>query len=259
MDMASHAPLPGRVPLILSVSVALLLSSVGVEARHRPPPPPRPVLCGHSIPAGYYIDSIDAVSERPTWQEEPEGGFTYSVWRDFSDSTEARMLGVAEALYPPREPILVRAYENSYELGSDSTGVPLWWYRGLGVRRIPYAVTAGTLNHFLNLTRRFRSHNFWETGTGGGLWWSDFIYHAYIRAAQSYASGGREYQHVYVAKIVFAWSYDDGTFVPVTETVRTVVLSEQGDVLEVQGDGRIEESVYFSQHRGIGYVDHVFR
>ncbi len=257
--MGMQGPSRWRFPLIVPFCAVLMLLPGSATARHRPPPPPRPVLRGHSVPTGYYIDSLDAVSERPTWQEEPEGGFTYSVWRNFTDSTEARMLGIAEALYPPRNPILERAYENSYELGSDSTGVPLWWYRGLGVRRIPYAVTAGALNHFLNLTRRFRRHNFWETGTGGGLWWSDFIYHAYIRAAQSYTSGAREYQHVYVAKIVFAWSYDDGTFVPVTENVRTVVLSEQGDVLEVQGDGRIEESVYFSEHRGIGYVEHIFR
>ena len=247
------------LPLVVASCSILPLAAGTANGKSRAKQARRPVLPDRAAPAGYYIDSLDAVKERPTWREEKEGSFTYSIRREFSDSTEARMLGIAEAVYPPRDSLVVMAVQRNCEMGADSAGVPLWWYRGIGVRRIPYAVTAGTLEHFLKLTERFRSHNFWETGTGGGLWWTDFIYHARVFASESFTYRGSEYAHVYVVLLVFAWSYDDGTFVPVTETRRTVVLSERGDVLAVEGDGAAEEKVHFSEHRGIGRVDHIMR
>lgn len=245
----------------VALAAALVLLAVAVAATGARPPNPRrnAALPGHMAPAGYTIDSLDAVSERPVWEEAKDGSFTYSIRRVFSDSTEARMLAIAEAVYPPRDALAGIAARAYYEMGSDTAGVPLWWCRGIGARRIPYAVTAGTLQHFLRLTRRFRDHNFWETGMGGGLFWTDFIYHARITATPSFTYRNREFTNVYVVEIVFAWAYDDGTFVPVTETMRTVVLSQRGDVLAVEGDGRADEQVRLSEHRGIGRIDHVMR
>ncbi|HEX7078871.1 MAG TPA: hypothetical protein VF363_10635 [Candidatus Eisenbacteria bacterium] len=228
-----------------------------LSARARPAP--RAALPGYSAPPGYTIDSLDAVASRPTWREAKDGSFTYSIRREFSDSTEARMLGIAEAVYPPRDALVGIAARRYYEMGSDTAGAPLWWCRGIGVRRIPYAVTAGAMEHFLGLTERFRDHLFWETGTGGGLFWTDFIYHATIAARDTFYYRSTLYARVYVAQLVFAWSYDDGTFVPVTETQRTVVLSERGDVLAIEGDGRADERVGMSDHRGPGRVDHIMR
>jgi hypothetical protein len=55
------------------------------------------------------------------------------------------------------------------------------------------------------------------------------------------------------------WTYDDGTFMPTARAVRTVVLSSTGDLLAVDGDGKAEEKVTMSAHRGIGRQEKVLR
>lgn len=251
-------PLARALALVLTAA-ATFAPGAPAAAAPRKPPPPRATLSGRAAPPGYVIDSLDAVSARPVWREARDGSFTYSIRRVFSDSTQARLLGIAEAVYPPRDALVGIAAREYYELGSDTAGVPLWWCRGIGARRIPYAVTAGTMEHFLRLTERFRDHDFLETGMGGSLFWTDFIYHATIGIRDSFTLRDREFARVYVARLVFAWSYDDGTFVPVTETQRTVVLSERGDVLAVEGDGQADEKVGLSEHRGIGRSETIMR
>jgi hypothetical protein len=246
-------------PVLIQAAVLLALAIAATASASGRPKPERRPLPGVQAPAGYFVDSLDAVTPRPVWEEAKDGDFTYSIRRVFSDSTEQRMLRIAEAVYPPRDALAGIAARAYYEMGSDTAGVPLWWCRGIGARRIPYAVTAGTMEHFLRLTQRWRHHNFWETGMGGGLWWSDMIYHANVTAAPSFTDRDREFTNVYLVQLVFAWSYDDGTFVPVTETMRTVVLSRRGDVLAVEGDGRADEQVRLSEHRRIGYQSHIMR
>lgn len=257
--IAPATPRAALVVVPLTLALLVLLATPVARAKTAPHPPRRPSLPGHLAPPGYTIDSLDAVAKRPVWEEAEDGSFTYSIRRVFSDSTEARILAIAEAVYPPRDALIGIAARGYYEMGHDTSGVPLWWCQGIGCNRIPYAVTAGTMEHYLALTKRFREHNFWETGMGGGLFWTDLIYHARVSATPSFTYRDREYQNVYVVQIVFAWSFDDGTFVPVIETQRTVVLSQRGDVLAVQGDGAADQDVRLSEHRGIGRVDHVFR
>ena len=55
------------------------------------------------------------------------------------------------------------------------------------------------------------------------------------------------------------WGFDDGTFVPVSLAHRIVVLSPDGNVISVEGDGDTSEQVSFSSHRGIGYVQTIGR
>jgi len=57
---------------------------------------------------------------------------------------------------------------------------------------------------------------------------------------------------VYVASLSLTWTYDDGTFDPLVEASRTVVLAPDGRVLAVEGDGGARERTRLSSHRGIG-------
>jgi hypothetical protein len=211
---------------------------------------------GLAMPPGYFVDSLEAQTPRPTWADERDGEFTYTIRRGFPDSTAARLLGIAEAVYPPRDLLVRLAVEKGSEMGPDSAGVPLWWYSGVGARRIPYAVTAGALAHYLNLTQLYRARAFREAGTRP-LFLSELLYRATIAERDSFTLRGVTYAGAYVASLTLDWTYDDGTFLPLTEAHRVVVLSPDGAVLAIEGDGTAEEKVTFSTHRGIGRQEQI--
>ncbi|HYQ88230.1 MAG TPA: hypothetical protein VEU09_01225 [Candidatus Binatia bacterium] len=211
-----------------------------------------------TIPSGYYVDPSQADQARPADRVEADGDFTLSIHRTFENPLEARLLGIAESIYPPRERLIDRAIEQTTEIGSDSTRAPLWWCDGVGVSRVPYAVTAGAVKHYTDLTDRFRAHNFrgaWDHN----LFWTEFRYEASIKLHDHYYMADSTASSVYVAEMSLAWSYDDGTFVPVSLAHRVVVLSRAGDVISVEGDGLTDEQVYQSSHRGIGRSESLMR
>ena len=211
-----------------------------------------------ATPPGYFVDSTQASAERPRNLVVSDGDFTLSIQRSYYTRLEERLIGIAEATYPPRDSLLVLAIERADEIGSDSTRTPLWWCDGLGVSRVPYAVTAGALEFYKNLTERFRHHNFWGAWDHN-LFWTDFVYKATIAPRAEYYVEGQRFPEVFVVEMNLAWAFDDGTFVPQSIAHRIVVLAPDGDVLAVQGDGETVETVSFSVHRGIGYVAKVFR
>jgi hypothetical protein len=210
------------------------------------------------MPPGYSVDSVQAAAPRPTWSDASDGDFTYTIRRGFPDSTAARLLGIAEAVYPPRDLLVRLAAEKNYEMGADTAGSPLWWCSGVGQSRIPYAVTAGALEHYLKLTQLYREREFREAGTRP-LFFSELIYRATIAERDSFTLKGTPHRGVYVANLTLAWSYDDGTFLPLVEARRVVVLSPAGEVLAVEGDGGAEEKVSISTHRGIGRKEEILR
>jgi len=211
-----------------------------------------------AIPPGYFVDSTQAAAFRPTSWHEEDGDFTLAITRDFPDSAAARLLGIAEATYPPRESLIAVAVKRGTEIGGDSAKVPLWWIDGLGATRVPYAVTAGALEHYRRFTERFRAHNFWEA-FAHSLFWTELRYQASIRREEDLTVAGRHYPAVYIAQMSLFWSYDDGTFVPSSLANRTVILAPDGEVLSVEGDGETYERVTFSTHRGVGYVKTLMR
>jgi len=211
-----------------------------------------------ATPAGYFVDPKQAIAERPIDRVEADGDFTLAIHRRYEGPTEARLLNAAEATYPPRDRLVSIAIERSFDIGSDSTRVPLWWCDGRGAARVPYAITAGALEHYTRLTDRFRSHNFREAGASN-LFWSDFSYKASIEPRAQYVVDGEAKANVYVAEMVLSWSYDDGTFVQMLIAHRFVVLARDGTVLTVEGDGQTDEEVSMSSHRGIGRVKTLMR
>lgn len=210
------------------------------------------------LPLGYYLDDAQVLAPRPVWRDAPDGDFTYSVKREFPDSAAAHLLAIAESCYPSRDLLIDKAATHYYEMGSDTAKASLWWCDGPGVRRVPYAVTAGALEHYLGMTERFRGRDYLVPG-GRGLYGTELVYHAKIEARPEFVSEGKAYSRVYVAYLSLAWSYDDGTFCPSFQAHRMVVLDPGGNVLSVVGDGTTIESVTFSQHRTVGRVDAIFR
>ena len=212
----------------------------------------------YAMPPGYFVDSTQAFAPRPDRAWFDDGDFTLEISRESPDSTAARLLGIAEATYPPRDLLNSLSFERRTEIGPDSAKVPLWWYDGVGVMRVPYAVTAGALQYYANLTDRFRSHNFWGA-FARSLFWTDLNYHAAITRRGEYYIGSDVFHDVYVAEMTLGWGYDDGTFVPVSLAHRIVVLAPDGDVLLVEGDGSVSEKVWFSVHRRVGYQQRLLR
>jgi hypothetical protein len=211
-----------------------------------------------ATPPGYFVDSTQASAERPRNLVVSDGDFTFTIDRSYDGPLAERLLGIAEATYPPREILLDRAITRGTEIGSDSAKTPLWWCEGLGVSRVPYAITAGALEFYRDLTERFRRHNFWGAWDHN-LFWTDLAYTATIAPRAEYETQGRSFSEVFIVEMHLLWSFDDGVFVPESRAHRIVVLTPDGTVLDVQGDGETVERVFFSSHRGIGYVSRVSR
>jgi len=207
-----------------------------------------------AAPSGYFVDSTQAAAERPADRVVDDGAFTLTIHRKYSNAFEEHLLDIAEATYPPRDRLIAISIERGLEMGSDSARTSLWWCDGLGAARVPYAVTAGALAHYTRMTERFRAHNFWEAWAHN-LFWTDLVYRATVERRDQYDFEGGSISNVYVVEMNLAWAYDDGTFVPVATAHRVVVLSPDGAVLAVAGDGETVEKVYFSSHRGIGRVE----
>jgi hypothetical protein len=205
------------------------------------------------VPPGYYVDSTHASEVRPTWRDARDGEYTFSIRRTVEDSVSARLLGIAEAVYPPRELLITLAVNGNHEMGSDTSGVPLWWSDGPGMRRIPYAVTAGAILHYWDLTEELRTRTLYRPGVRR-TWESDFDYEATIAARDTFVVNATAHERVYVAHLRLEWSYDDGTFYSLVQARRTVVLRGDGEVLEVEGDGGAVEETAISGYHEPGRV-----
>jgi len=211
-----------------------------------------------ATPPGYFVDSTQATADRPRHLVVSDGDFTLSIHRSFDGPLAKRLLGIAEATYPPRDVLMERAITRGMEIGPDSAHKPLWWCDGLGVSRVPYAVTAGAVDFYRKLTEQFRRHSFWGAWDHN-LYWTDLTYKATIAPWPEYYVRRKVLSEVFVVEMSLSWSFDDGTFVPESIARRIVVLSPDGTVLDVQGDGETVERVFHSVHRGIGYVGSIGR
>ncbi len=207
---------------------------------------------------GHFVDSTQAVAEWPIDLVKADGDFTLSIHRRYEDPLGARLLRIAEATYPERAVLIGHAIERGFEMGSDSARVPLWWCDGVGVARVPYAITTGTIHHYVKLTESFRAHNF-RGSFAHNLFWTDFVYKASVAPRDHWYIEGQSIPDVWVVEMNLSWGYDDGTFVPVSIAHRVVVLSRDGRVLAVEGDGETQEEVFMSSHRGIGRSEHLMR
>jgi hypothetical protein len=210
-----------------------------------------PPVAASAPPDGYYIHWAEAKAPPPEPCDAKQPDFKCSIERTAANPEAARILSIAEAVYPPRDVIAEIAARESYETGADTAGVPLWWVRGTGARRVPYAATRGALDYYLRLTQKYRDNDYRIPGAQP-MFSSEVVYRATIDRRKTYSTSDTDFSDVYVASIALSWTFDDGTFIPMVTAHRTVVLSPRGDVLNVHGDGEGVEDVTFSTHRGMG-------
>jgi len=222
-----------------SILAAVLLPCV-LSAGHAP-----------AAPQGYFVDWTATLAEPPMPREQTSSDYECIVRRTAPDSAASRLLSIAECAYPPRDLLAGFAVDKGYEIGSDTSGVPLWWCRGTNERRVPYAATRGALEHYLRLTEKYRDREYREPGARR-IFTSELVYHATIARREEFAVGDRPFRDVWVASVALSWTYDDGTFMPLVTARRTVVLSSNGEILAVDGDGQGTEDVAISANRGIG-------
>lgn len=211
-----------------------------------------------AMPPGYFVDTRQVVAGPVARWDLRDGDYTASVRRDYPDSLAGRLLSVAEATFPPRGPLLRTAAEQGWELGADAASGPLWWRKGLDESRVPYAVTAAAVAYYLALVESHRDREYRRTAARP-LFRSALTYRASIAARDTFALADSTYRGVYVASLALTWTFDDGTFVPRVDAVRTVVLTAGGDVLAVEGDGAARETATISTHRGIGRKEEILR
>ena len=211
-----------------------------------------------AIPAGYFVDST-RISAHPQARRDLAGGdHSASLRRVYADSLEGRLLSIAEATFPPRDVVVGLAAAKGHELGADSAGAHLWWQDGIAESRVPYALTAAAVEHYLSLTALYRERRFGES-SARPLFRSELVYRASIATRDTFVAGGETFGDVRVVALELTWTYDDGTFVPRVEARRTVVLTPRGDVLAVEGDGAARETVTMSTRRGIGREERIPR
>ena len=238
------ARFPSRIaplPLPLTVAIAIAAGFWPAPAPARDP----------AAPPGYFVDAAQLFGHRPDTLEALVGEFTYSIRRSWPDARGERLLEVAEATYPPRATMEDAALENSWEIGADSTATSLWWAKGVGPARVPYAVTRGALDYYLDLSRQYRDRK--PRGPASRpIFESDFRYRGSIVWRAQHSLEDTLLQNVYVATLDLEWIYDDGTFDVRIRAHRSVVLTPEGGVRHVSGDGMADEVVSMSLHRGIG-------
>jgi hypothetical protein len=210
-----------------------------------------PVEAAPTAPPGYTIDWPAVRTAPPAPREEAKGDFTCSIERNTSDTTAARLLAIAECLYPPRNLVARMAEQKGYEFGSDTVGVPLWWSKGTNERRIPYAATRAALEFYLKLTQKYRDREYREPGTQP-MFSSALVYRASSARREEFELEDKSFRDVYVANVVMSWTYDNGTFLPFVASRRTVVFTPAGEILAVDGDGQATEEVSISANRDVG-------
>lgn len=203
------------------------------------------------LPSGYFLDSTRVFEPRPTWYDRPGDAYTYSIRRGFTDSTLARLLAIAESVYPPRDWMISLAVIRNRELGPDTSGVALWWWDGPGLRRVPFAVTAGAYQHYASLIDDLKDRRIMLPGKPHP-YYAAMQYLATIAERDSVASGGGLQRNVFVANLTLVWSWDDGIFFSTFDAHRTVVLDDSGEVLSIEGDGGALEEVSLSQGIAFG-------
>jgi hypothetical protein len=212
-----------------------------------------PSLGRAGSPTGYYVDSVEVRSEPPVVRHESGGEYNIIVARVAPDSIMSHLLAIAECAYPPRSLLAGLAATNGYEIGSDTAKVPLWWCNGIRERRIPWAATRGALEHYLALTQKYRDNDFHVPGVYP-VFTSELTYRATIARRDAFALGNRSFYDIYVADVELSWMYDDGTVWPRFTASRRVILTPEGEILVVDGDGQGTEAVSLSPNRRFGRV-----
>ncbi len=171
---------------------------------------------------------------------EPDGIYTKTIQRNFSDEYEKSLIEKAEAWYPSREEVLAAAGMNM-----EIPDAFFWFYQEFDGVYIPFAITADAVKYYSDLIDQFSGNNNDNFFTEAEL-----NYIATVEFHEKYLSpevnslgeqmNPQDYESVYVVKMELSWYQYCGSLCAMwIEKERIVVFGEAGELLDVFMDGPI--------------------
>jgi hypothetical protein len=177
--------------------------------------------------------AITPDSKVKDWPAKPEK-HRVSIRREAADAAQAKLIATAEAARPE-----AAALRKAMGDGPEPKDASQWWYREVLGIRIPFAITAGTVEYYSKLVGDYGKQEFKRFLEPS----SSVDYHASVAFHAMFEQDGRKFADVQVVtlKLVFAQNFAaTGTEGMQFEKSRTVVLDAKGKVLAVYGDGPTE-------------------
>ena len=166
-----------------------------------------------------------------------EGDHKITIARQYESEEEARLIQMAESVYPNREDVL--AVEGHFlKDKSIPAGEELWWYDAFDGVRVPYAITGDAVRYYRDLTLAFRKGDL--AGSNGiRMLKSELHYAAAVARHEHYKSGGREFRDVSVVTMKLSWSQYCGGECAMSfhQKGRIVVFDAAGKIVAVLLDG----------------------
>ena len=172
-------------------------------------------------------------------------GYGVTIARHFRGAAQEKLLARAEAIYPARDEILAASKSKNGRLSAtDRAATDLWWWSDFDGVRLPYAVTSGAVHYYRQKVHEFRRGDF-RASKGIKMTSASLKYDSSIEPRDSFTQGERVFENVWVARLKLEWSQYCGNVCAMGfSRERTVVMSQEGAVLSVSGDGA--ESVIVS-------------
>jgi len=157
--------------------------------------------------------------------------FVVHVERNFETPEEQSLIVIAEQVCPAREDVLAAATpEDRDALAAEAGEDCLWWYGCCF--RLPYAITADAVVYFTDRVNQLE-----ETSKGWPFASAELEYVVEIEYRDTYTNNGYDYINVYIVHM--AMNYGERLVLAgrYFEKQRLVVLTPEGEVLAVFGDG----------------------
>ena len=193
------------------------------------------------VPSGYTL--VQSELDLPSIYSWQRGDVQSHVRRFTHSPDERRLLSIAENLYPDPDVVAATVKRHSAQLGEavtdvappvSSDGIPRWWIGEKNGELLPFAVTAAALDYYLG-----EMEGFWQRRRGSGPNHPPrpsqrFDYSAHVSSLESsFGMGGAYVVQLRMSRSVECDPYLGDRWV----LERRVVLTSDGEVLEVQGDG----------------------
>jgi hypothetical protein len=195
-----------------------------------------PTLVAAQLEQRYKVEAEDLAHPLAVKELNRPGRHKVKISRRFSNENEEKLMRIAEAVYPPPDEV-TRGLTPDQKAEVGMNDVRLWWCREFDSVRIPYAVTRSAVAYYLEVSAEFGKKKprvpFWRSMKSSSL-----TYQASIMRKESYRAGQVTHREVYIVSMMLGWSQYCGNLCAMDfGKSRTVVLSEQGEVLAVEGDG----------------------
>lgn len=168
-------------------------------------------------------------------EQEIETSYEQSIERISSNDFEKNLIEIAENTYPPKMDVMAAAIFSNIEIPDSA----YWYYNSFDGVLIPYAITVDAINYYSELIEAL------NTGELQTIFiTASFDYKAEVEFKEEYALANNEkdesdnYADVFVVEMNLKWENYCGSLCALwINKKRTVVFSEEGELLKIYFDG----------------------